>query len=134
MKLESKMMASRPLELCASIKLRSCTVIMLLFFAQFLGLAACTSRHAEKGTILVPQKMDEYPQQTLLSIERGFSRDLSSHTIIYKRSRRSLPLKTKSPRNLHEVHSGPNPISNSFPMQVDDTARKLKPRTQRKSP
>lgn len=128
--LESKTMASRPLELRVSIKLRSCTVIMLLFFAPLLGFAACASRHAEKGTVLVSDKMDEYPQQTLLSTELGFS----SQTKIYKRSRRSSPLKTKSPRILHEVHSGPNPISNSFPMQADDMARKLKPKSQRKSP
>lgn len=132
--LESKRMASRPPEPCASIKLISCTVILLLFFAPLLGLATCSSRHTGKETILVPEKMDEYPEQTLMSIEQGFSRALSSQTIIYKRPRRSSPLKTKGPRILHEVHSGPNPISNSFPMQADDTARKFKPRSHRKSP
>lgn len=134
MELESKRMASRPPELCTSLKLISCTVILIFFFASLLGLAACSSRHTGKETILVPEKMNEYPEQTLIPIEQGFPRALSSQTIIQKRSRRSSPLKKKVPRILHEVHSGPNPISNSFPMQADDAARKFKPKSHRKSP
>ncbi|XP_057859129.1 CLAVATA3/ESR (CLE)-related protein 44 [Cryptomeria japonica] len=117
------MMANMPPEHCYCRKIISCTTLIMFLSLALLLEPSSASAHRLRGkeNTLVLQEMEGYPLQKV-----QVPGALSSQIATSKHSRRQSM--TKRARGLHEVHSGPNPISNYFPMQIHEKIKKIIPR------
>eukprot|EP01018_Ginkgo_biloba_P011009 Gb_01622 [translate_table: standard] len=119
---EKQRMGNRRSELHSRTRILQFSILIILSFT-FIAPAGCARRLQGKQRIVPLAQIDL--QQKHLSAKQGLGAVLSKTFQL----KYSLALKSKGPdRFLHEVHSGPNPISNSLPMDY------RKSRTPKRSP